>query len=103
MDEDLRRSKGMPAPGQYAPKSQASVKGHVAMKLDRVSYLDEAIRNKEELVGPGHYKPNRESIQERPRSAAKWKTPKKSDWHIKKNEDQPDMATYDVATSKKYV
>ena len=27
------------------------------MKLDRVSYLDDAIRDKLELVGPGHYQP----------------------------------------------
>ena len=96
LDQDLRHSKGVPAPGQYATGLIHTVKGHVAMKLDRISYLDEAIRDKQESIGPGHYKPKSEVIQKRPSSAAKWRTPKKEDWHIKKNHDEPDMATYDV-------
>lgn len=102
MDDDLKRQKGMPAPGQYTPKLMKTVQGNVAMKLDRVSFLDDAVRDKEEIMGPGHYKPKRDIIQKRP-SSAKWITPKKADWHIKKNEDEPDMATYDVQKSKKFV
>lgn len=85
------------------------------MKLDRVSYLDEAIRDKQDLTGPGHYKPKvscdtinkvslqRDIVQKRPLTAAKWKAPKKEDWRIKKNEDAPDMATYEAANSRRYV
>ena len=79
------------------------MKGHVEMMLDRVSYLDEAIRDKLETVGPGHYKPKRDAIQKRPPSAASWKTPKKEDWRIKKNMDEPDMASYDVHKAQKFV
>lgn len=58
MDEMVQRMKHFPAPGQYTPAANAkTVKGNVGMKLDRVSYLDEAIRNKEDIMGPGHYKP----------------------------------------------
>ena len=46
MDEDLRRAKAMPAPGQYLPKKLDSATGNIEMKLDRISYLDEAIRDK---------------------------------------------------------
>jgi len=42
-------------------------------------------------------------VDKRPLSAAKWKTPKKEDWHIKKNLDEPDLGTYDAGTSKKFV
>ena len=45
----------------------------------------------------------RDLVDRRPSSAAKWRTPKKVDWRIQKNEDGPDMATYDVQSSKKYV
>lgn len=36
-------------------------------------------------------------------SSAKWQTPKKQDWRIKKDLDAPDMATYDAHTSKDFV
>jgi hypothetical protein len=42
-------------------------------------------------------------IEKRPKSAAQWKTPKREDWQIKKNNDAPDMGTYDVQKSKKFV
>ncbi len=45
MDQDLARTKHMPAPGIYTPKKERKVKGNVAMVLDRINYLDEAIRN----------------------------------------------------------
>jgi hypothetical protein len=73
------------------------------MMIDRVSYLDEAIRDKAESIGPGHYKPSREAIHTRPSSAAAWKTPKKESWKVKKSEDGPDMATYEVHKAHKFV
>ena len=48
----------MPAPGQYTPKNTKPVKGSVAMLLDRVSYLDEAISNNRDKVDPGKYQPD---------------------------------------------
>ncbi len=36
-------------------------------------------------------------------SSAKWHTPKKQDWRIKKNEDAPDMATYNSHSSKDFI
>jgi len=57
MDEDLKRSRGKPGPGHYAPNKDKKVPGHVEMCLDRISFLDEAIRDKIESVGPGFYKP----------------------------------------------
>jgi hypothetical protein len=34
-----------------------AILGNVEMKLDRINFLDEAIRDKQESVGPGVYKP----------------------------------------------
>lgn len=58
MDDDLKRVKGLPAPGQYAPKPLKATLGSVAMVLDRVSFLDDAILNCEGAQGPGQYDPN---------------------------------------------
>lgn len=55
MDEMVNRFKGMPAPGQYTPKSLSKPKGSVAMLLDRVNYLDEAIMNNSDKVDPCKY------------------------------------------------
>ncbi len=57
MDQDLKRTRGLPAPGQYAAKTIGPVKGNVAMKIDRINYLDEAIRDKQDNVAPGKYSP----------------------------------------------
>ncbi len=46
MDEDLKRTRGLPSPGQYAPKGLGKILGNIEMKLDRVSFLDEAIIDK---------------------------------------------------------
>jgi hypothetical protein len=62
MDDDLKRVKGLPAPGQYAPKPLKATIGSVAMVLDRVSFLDDAILNSEGAQGPGQYDPNVSSI-----------------------------------------
>jgi hypothetical protein len=35
----------------------SSAKGSVEMKIDRINYLDEAIRDKQDNVGPGNYTP----------------------------------------------
>ena len=55
MDQEIQRGKGVPAPGQYSPKRLKPTIGNVAMKLDRISYLDEAIMNGENSMGPGQY------------------------------------------------
>lgn len=47
----------MPGPGQYGPKPLKAILGNVEMKLDRINFLDEAIRDKQDSVGPGVYKP----------------------------------------------
>jgi hypothetical protein len=49
--------KFMPAPGTYTPKKSDAIKGNVRFSMDRISYLDQAIRDKQESVGPGHYIP----------------------------------------------
>lgn len=46
MDQDMARTKYMPAPGIYTPKKPSKVKGNVAMLMERINYLDEAIRDK---------------------------------------------------------
>ena len=55
MDEMVNRMKGMPAPGQYTPKRLQNPKGSVAMLMDRVNYLDEAIMNNRDKVDPCKY------------------------------------------------
>lgn len=56
-DHDVAHAKEAPAPGQYVPKRiNDKVKGSVAMKNERVSYVDEAIRAaKDNLTAPGLY------------------------------------------------
>jgi hypothetical protein len=36
----------------------SAAKGSVEMKIDRINYLDEAIRDKQDNVAPGKYTPN---------------------------------------------
>ena len=56
LDEDLQRAKGYPSPGQYSPKILKSGQGNLEMKIDRLSYLAEAISNNKNSIPPGHYK-----------------------------------------------
>lgn len=51
----MQRTRGLPAPGQYAPKPLKKTLGSVAMRLDRVSYLDQAIIDNKDSQGPGAY------------------------------------------------
>jgi len=62
MDEMVNRFKGMPAPGQYTPKRLQNPKGSVAMLMDRVNYLDEAIMNNRDKVDPCKYDADVRSI-----------------------------------------
>ena len=57
MDQIVKRNRALPAPGQYDVKKALPIKGNVAMKLDRINFLDEAIRNNQESVAPGKYSP----------------------------------------------
>lgn len=52
------RASFTPGPGNYRPKQpQQKIKGNVAFKNDRVSYLTEAVYNSKGAAAPGQYEP----------------------------------------------